>query len=68
MEASETVYHVFSNVWDEWEADYEKAEKIFEQMKAKHGTARLYEEVYADRENDNMISESCLLSYGPYPL
>lgn len=63
----ETVYHVFTDYKDMWVADYRLARHIFDHWKKANSVARLYREVYSDREND-VLEEECLLSYGDFPL
>ena len=64
----EKVYHVFTDGMDVWTGKRRKAEKLYRRFVRTNGAARLYEERYRDRENDEMLAENCLKSYGGYPL
>jgi hypothetical protein len=63
----ERVLHVFSDGKDEWVKKRKKAEKIFRRFAREHGSARIYEERYKDRENDDMVSETYIKGIGDYP-
>jgi hypothetical protein len=63
----EKVYHVFTDGMDVWTGKRRKAEKLYRRLVRENGVARLYEERYRDRENEVMLSENCLKSYGGYP-
>lgn len=65
-----TLYHVFTHSQDDWFSDYDTAKEVFDQFSADYGSARLYEEIYATRddyENSMEMDESCLESFGEYP-
>lgn len=63
----EKVFHVFTHGNDLWTGKRGKAEKTYRRFARENGSARLYVERYADRENDVMISENCLKAFGEYP-
>jgi hypothetical protein len=64
----EKVYHVFTHQTDMWTGKRRKAEKTYRRFAQAKGAARLYQEIYQDRENDVMLSENCLKGFGDYPL
>ena len=64
----EKVYHVFTHATDLWTGKRRKAEKTYRRFAQAKGAARLYQEIYQDRENDVMLSENCLKGFGDYPL
>lgn len=63
----EPVFHVFSDNTDIWTQDTHIAYEMFSLWARKYDAARLYIELYEDRENDEMVHENCLLSHGDYP-
>src|SRR5712691_978116 len=60
----EMVYHVFTDGKDVWTNQRKMANLVFRRFSRAYGTARLYEERYTDRANEEMESEKCLRSYG----
>lgn len=67
QEGLEPVFHVFSDNRDIWTQDTHAAFETFNRWARKYEAARLYIELYEDRENDEMVHEDCLLSVGDYP-
>jgi hypothetical protein len=67
QENLEPVFHVFSDNRDIWTQDTLYAYKTFCLWVEKYDSARLYIELYEDRENDDTFLEDCLLSLGDYP-
>jgi uncharacterized Zn finger protein (UPF0148 family) len=66
-------YHVFTNNNDEWLDDYDQAMKLYKEWVREYGTARLYEEIRATgflnpNDNDKVINENCLESFGEWPI
>lgn len=62
-----TIYHVFTNNNDDWTKNYKQAVAIYKGFIKNYGCARLYLEEWNHKDDDEPISESCLLSYGGYP-
>jgi len=62
---SKTVYHVFTNHMDEYFESIEEARDLFEHWSKEFGTARLYRQDLD--QDDDLISEGCLLSHGYFP-
>lgn len=63
------IYHVFTNGRDEYVDDFKTAKAIYKRMKEEEGCARLYEQIWdLSIDEDEPIEESCLLSYGGFPL
>ena len=63
----EVVFHVFTNGEDIWTPSLAQAILNYKRFKKANRCARLYLEIYGNRENDKMIHENCLLSVGDYP-
>ncbi len=64
------VYHVFADNRDTFTEDAEEAVRVYAHYAEEHGDSRLYEEIYRDREameNDEMLTEDCLLATGEFP-
>jgi hypothetical protein len=68
QEQLELILHVFTHAADAWEKDPYIAYETYLMFAKEKGSARLYLELYKDRENDIMEFEYCLLSFGGYPL
>lgn len=63
----EMVFHVFADNADSWTEDEHEAFGLYQELVKDERPARLYVELYSDRENDVMEHEDCLLSYEDYP-
>jgi hypothetical protein len=63
----EVVFHVFSHGRDIWTENLAIALGYYKRWKKRSRCARLYIEVYTDRQNDVMIHEDCLLAVGEFP-
>jgi len=68
-----TKYHIFTNGLDEWFDDYNEAMTLYKKWVKEYGTARLYEETrttgFEDKyDNDDVIDEICLESFGEWPM
>ena len=63
----EVVFHVFTHERDLWTENLALALGFYKRWKRLYRCARLYIEVYTDRQNDAMIYEDCLLSVGDFP-
>jgi len=62
-----TVYHIFSHSIDLFEHDLNTAKSKFNELLNKYGTARLYEEIWDDKDSLDPINEDCLMSEGDFP-
>ena len=63
----EWTLHLFIDQTDDWTVDVQGAFAWFCQMVGQETPARVYMELYVDREKDIMEHEDCLLSYGRLP-
>jgi len=64
----DVVFHVFTHGRDFWTENLARALGFYKRWKKLYQCARLYIEIYTDRENDEMIYEDCLLGVGDFPL
>ncbi len=64
----EPVLHVFTNNRDVWFQDTRLAFETYQNWVERYNSARLYIELYINRENDEMEHEDCLLSHGDFPM
>lgn len=63
----EWILHLFIDQIDDWTTDTQGAFAWFCQMVEQETPARIYVELYVDRQKDIMEYEDCLLSYGRLP-
>lgn len=63
----EWMLHLFIDQTDDWTANVQGAYEWFYLMVKQKIPARVYVELYVDREKDIMKHEDCLLSYGRLP-
>lgn len=63
----EVVFHVFTHNRDLFTENLALAIGYYKRWKRLYRCARLYIEIYTDRQNNEMIYEDCLLSVGEFP-
>lgn len=63
----EWTLHLFIDQTDSWTNDIQATYEWFCQMVEQKIPARVYIELYVDRDNELMEHEDCLLSYGRLP-
>lgn len=62
---SKIIYHVFTHNNDEYVSNYDEAIILFNDFINDYGCARIYK--LEHDENDDLISQDCVDSFGVYP-
>lgn len=60
-------FHVFTHEKDEYTSDILLAISLYFKYISENGCARLYIEIYQNGEDNDLVTEDCILSYGEFP-